>query len=80
MDDPGLSGTVTVGYHLAPVDIVDRHFAAESAQGVKGTLATHTDDIVWDDVTHPACPWFDALAAMRQVEEFKSRQVSLNAR
>jgi len=38
------------------MDIIDRHFAAENAHDVEGTLATYTDDIVWDDVTHPLCP------------------------
>jgi steroid delta-isomerase-like uncharacterized protein len=38
------------------VDIVDRHFAAENAHDVAATLATYTDAIVWDDVTHPLCP------------------------
>jgi steroid delta-isomerase-like uncharacterized protein len=38
------------------LDIVDRHFAAENAHDVEGTLATYTDDIVWDDVTHPLAP------------------------
>jgi uncharacterized protein len=38
------------------MDIIDRHFAAENAHDIEGTLATYTDDIVWDDVTHPACP------------------------
>jgi steroid delta-isomerase-like uncharacterized protein len=38
------------------VDIVDQHFAAENAHDVPGTLATYTDDIVWDDVTHPLSP------------------------
>jgi len=38
------------------VDIVDQHFAAENAHDVAATLATYTDDIVWDDVTHPLCP------------------------
>ena len=36
--------------------IVDRHFAAENAHDVAATLATYTDDIVWDDVTHPLSP------------------------
>ena len=36
--------------------IIDRHFAAENAHDVPATLATYTDDIVWDDVTHPLCP------------------------
>lgn len=39
------------------MDIVDRHFAAENAHDVAGTLATYTDDIVWDDVTHPDAPF-----------------------
>jgi steroid delta-isomerase-like uncharacterized protein len=38
------------------MDIVDQHFAAENANDVPGTLATYTDDIVWDDVTHPLSP------------------------
>jgi steroid delta-isomerase-like uncharacterized protein len=36
--------------------IVDQHFAAENAHDVAATLATYTDDIVWDDVTHPLSP------------------------
>jgi steroid delta-isomerase-like uncharacterized protein len=36
--------------------VVDRHFAAENAHDVAATLATYTDDIVWDDVTHPLSP------------------------
>jgi steroid delta-isomerase-like uncharacterized protein len=39
------------------MDIIDRHFAAENAHDVEGTLATYTDDIVWDDVTHPDSPF-----------------------
>ncbi|MGA7270320.1 MAG: nuclear transport factor 2 family protein [Acidimicrobiia bacterium] len=39
------------------MDIIDRHFAAENAHDVEGTLATYTDDIVWDDVTHPKSPF-----------------------
>jgi len=39
------------------VDIIERHFAAENAQDVEATLATYTDDIVWDDVTHPDAPF-----------------------
>jgi len=39
------------------VDIIDRHFAAENAHDVEGTLATYADDIVWDDVTHPDAPF-----------------------
>jgi steroid delta-isomerase-like uncharacterized protein len=38
------------------MDIIDRHFAAENDHDVEGTLATYTDDVVWDDVTHPLCP------------------------
>jgi steroid delta-isomerase-like uncharacterized protein len=38
------------------MDIVDRHFAAENAHDVDATLATYTDDIIWDDVTHPLSP------------------------
>ena len=40
------------------MDVVDRHFAAENAHDVEGTLATYTDDIVWDDVTHPDAPFY----------------------
>jgi len=39
------------------VDIIDRHFAAENAHDVQATLDTYTDDIVWDDVTHPDSPF-----------------------
>jgi steroid delta-isomerase-like uncharacterized protein len=38
------------------MDVVDRHFSAENAHDVAATLATYTDDIVWDDVTHPLSP------------------------
>jgi len=41
----------------AAMDIIDRHFAAENAHDVEGTLATYTDDIVWDDITHPESPF-----------------------
>ena len=40
------------------MDIIDRHFAAENAHDVAATLATYTDDIVWDDVTHPDAPFY----------------------
>ncbi len=40
------------------MDIIDRHFAAENAHDVEATLATYTDDIVWDDVTHPDAPFY----------------------
>ena len=39
------------------MDIIDRHFAAENAHDVAATLATYTDDIVWDDITHPDSPF-----------------------
>lgn len=39
------------------MDIIDRHFAAENAHDVAATLATYTDDIIWDDVTHPDAPF-----------------------
>jgi steroid delta-isomerase-like uncharacterized protein len=38
------------------MDIIDRHFAAENAHDVAATLETYTDDVIWDDVGHPACP------------------------
>jgi len=39
------------------MDIIDQHFAAENAHDVEATVATYTDDIVWDDVTHPDAPF-----------------------
>lgn len=39
------------------MDIIDRHFAAENAHDVEATLATYSDDIVWDDITHPDAPF-----------------------
>lgn len=44
------------------MDIVDQHFAAENAHDVAATLATYTDDIVWDDVTHPLSPVYGKVA------------------
>jgi steroid delta-isomerase-like uncharacterized protein len=38
------------------MEIIERHFAAENNHDVPGTLATYTDDVVWDDVANPACP------------------------
>lgn len=38
------------------MEIIERHFAAENAHDVPATLDTYTDDVVWDDVGHPACP------------------------
>ncbi len=40
-----------------------RHFAAENAHDIPATLATYTDDVVWDDVGHPACPVYGKSAA-----------------
>ena len=37
--------------------------AAENAHDVPATLATYTDDVVWDDVGHPACPVYGKDAA-----------------
>ena len=45
------------------MDIIDRHFAAENAHDVEATLATYTDDVVWDDITHPRCPVHGKAAA-----------------
>ncbi|MGH8924469.1 MAG: nuclear transport factor 2 family protein [bacterium] len=39
------------------MEIIDRHFAADNAHDVEATLSTDTDDIVWDDVTHPDAPF-----------------------
>ncbi|MBK5266046.1 MAG: nuclear transport factor 2 family protein [Acidimicrobiia bacterium] len=44
------------------MDIIDRHFAAENAHDVQATLDTYTDDIVWDDVTHPDAPFYGKAA------------------
>lgn len=38
------------------MDLIERHFAAENAHDVEGTLATYTDDVEWDDVNNPICP------------------------
>jgi uncharacterized protein len=45
------------------MDLIDRHFAAENAHDVAATLATYTDDVVWDDVGNPACPVYGKSAA-----------------
>jgi steroid delta-isomerase-like uncharacterized protein len=42
---------------METMDIIERHFAAENAHDVRATLDTYTDDIVWDDVTHPDSPF-----------------------
>jgi steroid delta-isomerase-like uncharacterized protein len=39
------------------LDIIDEHFTAENAHDVEATLATYTDDIIWDDITHPDAPF-----------------------
>ena len=38
------------------MDIIEQHFAAENARDVPATLATYTEDVIWDDVANPACP------------------------
>lgn len=50
----GQLGRMTVASAL---DLVERHFAAENAHDIDATLATYTDDILWDDVTHPRSPF-----------------------
>jgi len=45
------------------MDIIERHFAAENAHDVKATLDTYTDDIIWDDITHPDSPFHGKEAA-----------------
>ncbi len=42
---------------MTPTDIIERHFAAENAHDIDGTLATYTEDIVWDDPPNPASPF-----------------------
>jgi ketosteroid isomerase-like protein len=39
------------------MNVVERHFAAENAHDVQATLDTYTDDIIWDDITHPDSPF-----------------------
>jgi len=68
------------------MDIVDQHFAAENAHDVAATLATYTDDIVWDDVTHPLSPvhgkeavgavYSDIIAAIPDVKFVSTRRFS----
>lgn len=50
------------------MDIIDEHFAAENAHDVVATLATYTDDLVWDDVGNPECPVYGKSAAARIYE------------
>ena len=45
------------------MEIIERHFAAENAHDVQATLATYTDDLVWDDVGNPICPVYGKQAA-----------------
>lgn len=45
------------------MDIIQQHFAAENAHDVAATLATCTDDLVWDDVGNPVCPVYGKAAA-----------------
>ena len=50
-------GSLSAQTEELTIDIIDRHFAAENSHDVEATLATYTDDIVWDDVTHPDSPF-----------------------
>jgi hypothetical protein len=50
------------------MDIIEQHFAAENAHDVTATLATYTDDLVWDDVGNPACPVQGKSAAAEMYE------------
>jgi steroid delta-isomerase-like uncharacterized protein len=45
------------------MDIIERHFAAENEHDVAATLATYTDDLVWDDVGNPDCPVYGKSGA-----------------
>jgi steroid delta-isomerase-like uncharacterized protein len=45
------------------MDIIEEHFAAENAHNVSATLATYTEDVVWDDVSIPVCPVHGKSAA-----------------
>lgn len=44
------------------MNIIDLHFAAENEHDVQATLDTYTEDIVWDDVTHPDAPFHGKAA------------------
>ena len=50
------------------VDMIEQHFAAENAHDVSATLATYTEDVVWDDVGNPACPVHGKSAAAEMYE------------
>lgn len=52
-----LPAVARAGNGVPSLDLIDRHFAAENAHDIEATLATYTDDIVWDDVTHPGSPF-----------------------
>ena len=39
------------------MEVIERHFAAETAHDIEATLATYTESIVWDDVTPPGSPF-----------------------
>ena len=45
------------------MDIIEQHFAAENEHDVAATLATYTDDLVWDDVGNPDCPVYGKSGA-----------------
>lgn len=59
ISDTAQGGRPTLGGRAEEehLDIIDMHFAAENAHDVAATLATYTDDIVWDDITHPDAPF-----------------------
>lgn len=66
----------------AALAVIDRHFAAENAHDVEATLATYTEDIVWDDVTHPGSPFRGKQAVgevydgiLRAIPDLKLRSV-----
>ena len=50
------------------MEIIEQHFAAENAHDVAATLATYTEDVVWDDVGNPACPVCGKSAAAEMYE------------
>jgi steroid delta-isomerase-like uncharacterized protein len=50
------------------MEIIEQHFAAENAHDVAATLATYTEDVVWDDVGNPACPVHGKRAAAEMYE------------
>ena len=50
------------------MEIIEQHFAAENAHDIAATLATYTEDVVWDDVGNPACPVHGKSAAAEMYE------------